>query len=83
MVAERFRAGIKFKSKSTVTAGIAIQSALARALDQGHFAMVADIDLSCAFDLVNVNLLIKRMKLIGLPEDIVDLVELWLRDRRS
>ena len=66
------------RSKSTTTAGLAIQSALARALDQGNFAVVANIDLSSAFDLVNINLLIKRMRIIGLPKDVVDLVEIWL-----
>ena len=45
------------KSKSTTTAVLAIQSALSRALDQGHFAMVANTDLSSAFDLVNIDLL--------------------------
>ena len=65
------------KLKSTTTAGLAIQSALARALNQGHFALVANIDLSSAFDLVNINLLIRRMKMIGLPKDVVNLVEIY------
>ena len=51
------------RTKST-TAGLTIQSALARALDQGKFAIVANIDLSSAFDLVNINLGIKRMQII-------------------
>ena len=50
------------KGKSTTTAGLAIQAALARAIDQGKFAVVANLDLSCAFDLVNIKLLIKDLK---------------------
>ena len=44
---------------STTTAGQAIQSALARALDDGKFALMANLNLSSAFDMVNVNLLIQ------------------------
>ena len=51
-------AGVPLKNRH-----IAIQSALARALDQGKFAVVANIYLSSAFDLVNIKLLIKRMQI--------------------
>ena len=43
--------------------------------------VVASLDLSSAFDLVNVNLLIKRLIRIGLPSDVVNLISAWLRDR--
>ena len=36
---------------------------------------------SSAFNIVDINLLLKRMDIIGLPNDIVDLVYIWLRDR--
>ena len=55
------------RGKSTTSAGLSIQSALARALNLGQFALLANLDLSSAFDLVNVNLLLKRMRIIGLP----------------
>ena len=42
---------------------------------------MASINLSAAFDLVNTKLLIKRLKIIGLPSDIVRLIELWLSHR--
>ena len=70
------------RGKSTTTAGLSIQSALARALDLGEFALSANLDLSSAFDVVNVNLLLKRMRIAGLPLDVVKLVEIWLQDRR-
>jgi hypothetical protein len=43
--------------------------------------MVASLDLTSAFDVVNINLLLKRLKLIGLPDNVVGLVEVWLNDR--
>ena len=69
------------KNKSTTTASISIQMALAKALEQGHFALMASLDLSSAFDVVNINLLLKRMKIMGIPKDVLDLTEIWLRDR--
>jgi hypothetical protein len=38
------------KNRSTTTASISIQMALAKALEQGHFALMASLDLSSAFD---------------------------------
>ena len=61
--------------KSTNTAGLVVQSLIARALDEDNYALLASIDLSSAFDVVNVKLLIKRMKIVGLPEDLITLVE--------
>ena len=68
--------------KSTTTAALSIQSALARALDGGKYALLAILDLSNAFDVVNVNLLLKRMRISGLPDDVIKLVEIWLTDRK-
>ena len=42
---------------------------------------MASIDLSAAFDLVNIKLLMKRLIIIGLPNDILLLIELWLSKR--
>ena len=42
---------------------------------------MASLDLSAAFDMVNTTLLIKRLKIIGLPTDVVDLIKIWLDDR--
>ena len=49
------------KSKSTVTAGLILQSLIARALDDDCYVALAGIDLSAAFDVVDVELLIKRV----------------------
>jgi hypothetical protein len=42
---------------------------------------VSGLDLSSGFDGVNINLLIKRMKIIGLPEGILELIKVWLEER--
>ena len=42
---------------------------------------MASIDLSAAFDVVNIKLLLKRLKILGLPSDVVDLIKIWLNNR--
>ena len=43
---------------------------------------MASLDLSAAFDLVNVKLLIKRLRILGLPMDLVKIIEVWLTERK-
>ena len=69
------------RNKSTATAGLLLQSIIARAADDNNFTIMASLDLSAAFDLVNVELLIKRLRIIGLPGDLISLIEIWLTDR--
>ena len=69
------------KGKSTTTLSIELQSLIARALDEDQIGLVASLDLSSAFDVVNVNLLLKRLKIMGLPSDVIELISVWLRDR--
>ena len=42
---------------------------------------MASIDLSAAFDVVNVKLLLKRLDIVGVPSDVVSLIETWLTNR--
>jgi hypothetical protein len=58
-----------------------LQSIIARALDNDEFVLVASLDLSSAFDMVNIPLLLKRMSIIGLPHDVIELVRVWLMNR--
>ena len=60
---------------------LTIQSIIAQALEDDNHALMASLDLSAAFDTVNINLLLKRMRIMGLPDDLVDLVSVWLKDR--
>ena len=58
-----------------------LQSLITRALDDDEFVVLASIDLSAAFNIVDVDLLIKRLVILGLPNDGVKLIEIWLRER--
>ena len=69
------------KKKSTSTLSLQLQSIIARALDGDSYALMASVDLSAAFDVVNIDLLMTRLRIIGLPPDVIDLIEIWLRDR--
>ncbi len=42
--------------------------------------LIASLDLSIAFDVVNKPFLIKRLKIIGLPKDVMELIKAWLKD---
>jgi hypothetical protein len=42
------------------TAGLLLQSVITRAADDNNFVIMACLDLSAAFDLVNVELLVVR-----------------------
>jgi hypothetical protein len=69
------------KQRSTITAGKELQSILAQAMDRGDYAAVASLDLSAAFDVINVSELLKRLITMGVPQDIVGLLSNWLQNR--
>jgi hypothetical protein len=69
------------KGCSTLSLGLEIQSLIARALDEDNYAIMASLDLSAAFDVVNISLLMKKFQIIGLPLDLVELINLWLSNR--
>jgi hypothetical protein len=60
----------RFKhKKSTSMLELKLQSLIARTMDDDNFMLVSSLDLSSAFDMVNVQLLLKRLKIIGFPSD--------------
>ena len=69
------------KKHSTATASFIIQSLLARSLDDDNFALMASLDLSSAFDVVDVKLLLERLQILGIPDDLVTLLGRWLKHR--
>ena len=69
------------KNRGTASASLLLQSLISRSLDDDEFVAVASLDLSSAFDVVDVTLLIKRMNIMGLPADLVSLVKTWLLER--
>jgi hypothetical protein len=72
--------GFKCK-RSTSTLSSQLQSIIARALDEDRYMLLASLDLSSAFDIVNVGLLIKRLKIMGMPGDVIELINVWLNKR--
>ena len=48
---------------------------------QSNYAIMVSLDLSAAFDLVDIDLLMTRLKIIGFPADLLELVQVWLTDR--
>jgi hypothetical protein len=69
------------KNKSTITASLELQNQIAKALDEDNFVAVASMDLSAAFDVLDVDLLLKRMRLMGIPEDLLKMIKAWLDGR--
>jgi len=70
------------KQKSTITASLSIQSKLAQLLENNNYAIMASLDLSAAFD-VNKEFLITRLKIMGLTDGFVNIIEEWLTDRNA
>jgi hypothetical protein len=70
------------KERSTITASVEIQSRVSALMDQDQYVAMASLDLSAAFDVVNVDLLLVRQRKIGLPTNIINLLESWLKDRQ-
>jgi len=50
-------------------------------MDNNYYMAVARLDLSSAFDVVNINLLLTHLATIGLPQDVVGLLQEWLVGR--
>jgi hypothetical protein len=69
------------RGRSASTISFDLQSLIARVLENDEYVLLASLDLSSASDVVDINLLLKRLTVLGLPGDIVGLVEIWFRDR--
>jgi hypothetical protein len=54
---------------------------MARSLDNDNYVLVSSLNLSSAFEVVKIDLLLQRLKIIALPEDIITLISFWLRVR--
>jgi hypothetical protein len=62
------------KGRSITTLSVKFQSLIARALDEDNFVLVSSFVLSSVFGGVHVDLLLKRLKIISLPNYVVDLI---------
>jgi hypothetical protein len=64
-----------------LTLSAKLLSDIARSLDDDNYVMVASLDQSSASDLVNIRLLMKRLTIIGLPNDVIQLIKVRLTNR--
>jgi len=71
------------KRRSAITAARCLQRQIARALDVDKYVAVASMDLSAAFDVVNIDLLLQRLSAAGLPQDVVGLLGSWFTGREA
>ena len=69
------------EQKRTTTAGLTFQSIITNHVDVGEYVFMASLDLSAALDIVNINLLMKRQTLLGLPSDVLRLIKTLLSNR--
>jgi hypothetical protein len=72
--------GLK-RNRSTLTLSAELLSMISRSLDNDNFVLVSSLDLSSAFDVVNTDLLIKRLVILGLPDDVISQIKVWLKNR--
>lgn len=69
------------RNRSTTSAALQLQNQIARAMDEDNYVAVASMDLTAAFDVLDVELLMKRLKILGIPKDVVSLIAAWLAGR--
>jgi hypothetical protein len=69
------------KGRSTISAARVLQHEISKAMDDNNYVAVASLDLSSAFDVVNTELLLKRITKMGLPQDVIGLLREWLVGR--
>ena len=71
------------KNSGTEMACLEIQSKIATLCDESKYVAMSSLDLSAAFDVVNRPLLMRRMRVMGIPEVVILLIQDWLADRMA
>ncbi len=70
-----------FKKNKSTTAALMLQNITTKAMDEDCYVAVASMDLTAAFDIINMDLLLKRLKIMGIPNDNIQLIMAWLNNR--
>ena len=71
------------KNHSTNTAALTLQSLIARAMDRKKKVIVISTDMSAAFDLLDKDVLLPRMKKMGISQKFIDIYNDFLSDRKA
>jgi len=72
------------KGRSTITAALTLQEKIAYNIDENKKCVaVTAIDMSAAFDLLDKDILRKRMSFQGYPHQTINLIHDWLSDRQA
>ncbi len=69
------------KKHSTITAVLKVLNDLVRSLDGKHHRACLFIDLTTAFDTVNHNILLDRLRSVGLSDNVVSWFNTYLKGR--
>ena len=70
--------GMALNKKKHSNSWLKNQSVLSHGLDKNNYCLMATLDLNAKFHVVNINLLMKRLKILGLPSDLIDDITIWL-----
>ena len=65
-------------SKQTATVSLMIQT---HTLDNNNYSKMASLDLSAPFNVVNIEVLLQRLKILGLPYTVINQIQIWLKNR--
>ena len=71
------------KNHSTTTAALTVQNIIAKALDNKKKVIVVSTDMSAAFDLLDKEVLLPRMKKLGIPQNLCRIYDDFLSNRRA
>ena len=71
------------KNHSTTTAALTVQNIVAKALDNKKKVIVVSTDMSAAFDLLDKEVLLPRMKKLGIPQTLCRIYDDFLSNRRA
>ena len=69
------------KCRSTSTAGLSVQAYIGEKLDEGDMVLLVSCDLTAAFDLLDKDILEKRMEEKGIPNHLLQIIIDWITDR--
>lgn len=71
------------KNSSTLSATVDFVNHISKALDRGEIAVVVYIDLRKAFDVVSINILLRKLEYLGFTGQMLNLIQSYLTDRKQ